>query len=127
MRTVSGRWSSSLRNALRWPRSADRTEQGFDILMSSERGLAAHRDVPADIRAKFSAAVKKVVDDPIPDQGEAALPALAPISAAKTGEKQLPKTCTELPEYVGQETLGDTMKTLTNMNQRATGLICWPV
>jgi tripartite-type tricarboxylate transporter receptor subunit TctC len=39
-------------------------EQGIDVLMSSERGLAARRDVPADIRTKFSAAVKKVVDDP---------------------------------------------------------------
>lgn len=39
-------------------------ELGFEIFMSSERGLAARRDVPADIRARFSIAVKKVVDDP---------------------------------------------------------------
>jgi tripartite-type tricarboxylate transporter receptor subunit TctC len=39
-------------------------EQGFEVFMSSERGLAARRDVPADIRTKFSDAVKKVVDSP---------------------------------------------------------------
>ncbi len=39
-------------------------ELGFEVFMSSERGLAAHRNIPADTRARFSAAVKKVVDDP---------------------------------------------------------------
>ncbi|MGE0714896.1 MAG: tripartite tricarboxylate transporter substrate binding protein [Alphaproteobacteria bacterium] len=38
-------------------------EEGFQVFMSSERGLAARREVPADILARFSAAVKKVVDD----------------------------------------------------------------
>lgn len=67
-------------------------EQGFDILMSSERGLAAHRDVPADIRAKFSAAVRIVMNDP---EFQAKAKQLALPLAYLSGddwEKQLPKS-----------------------------------
>lgn len=39
-------------------------EQGFDVTMTSERGIAAHRDVPDAITQKFSEAVKKVLDNP---------------------------------------------------------------
>jgi tripartite-type tricarboxylate transporter receptor subunit TctC len=39
-------------------------EQGFEVLMSSERGIAMSCDVPEEIRTKFSAAVKKALDDP---------------------------------------------------------------
>ncbi len=40
------------------------TEQGFDVLMSSERGLAARCDVPEDIRARLSDAVDKALANP---------------------------------------------------------------
>lgn len=39
-------------------------EQGFDVLMSSERGLAAHCDVPEDIRGKLAAAVDAALANP---------------------------------------------------------------
>lgn len=39
-------------------------EQGFDILMSSERGLATGCEVPAEVRAKISEAVAKSLDNP---------------------------------------------------------------
>ncbi|MBY5905452.1 tripartite tricarboxylate transporter substrate binding protein [Rhizobium leguminosarum] len=39
-------------------------EQGFEVLMSSERGIAMGCDVPEEIRTKFSAAVKKALDNP---------------------------------------------------------------
>lgn len=39
-------------------------EQGFDVIMSSERGLAARCDVPEDIRAKLSAAVDAALANP---------------------------------------------------------------
>lgn len=39
-------------------------EQGFDVEMTSERGIAAPRDVPEDITQKFSEAMKKVLDNP---------------------------------------------------------------
>jgi len=39
-------------------------EQGFDVFMSSERGLAMGCDVPQDIRTKFSNAVAKALDNP---------------------------------------------------------------
>lgn len=39
-------------------------EQGFDVIMSSERGLAAHCDVPEDIRAKLAAAVDAALANP---------------------------------------------------------------
>lgn len=39
-------------------------EQGFDVLISSERGIAMGCDVPEDIRTKFSDAVRKALDNP---------------------------------------------------------------
>jgi tripartite-type tricarboxylate transporter receptor subunit TctC len=39
-------------------------EQGFDIIMSSERGLAMGCEVPEEIRTKFSEAVAKALDNP---------------------------------------------------------------
>jgi tripartite-type tricarboxylate transporter receptor subunit TctC len=39
-------------------------ELGIEVFMSSERGLAARRDMPAEIRTKFADAVKKVVENP---------------------------------------------------------------
>jgi tripartite-type tricarboxylate transporter receptor subunit TctC len=66
-------------------------EQGFEVFMSSERGLATLRNVPADIRTKFSAAVKKVVDDPefITRAKQLSLP-LAYLSGEEW-EQQMPK------------------------------------
>ncbi|KGJ05457.1 Tripartite-type tricarboxylate transporter, receptor component TctC [Paracoccus halophilus] len=40
------------------------TEQGFEVLMSSERGLAARCDVPEEIRAKLAAAVDAALANP---------------------------------------------------------------
>lgn len=37
-------------------------EQGFDVEMTSERGIAAPRDVPDEITQKFSEAVKRVIE-----------------------------------------------------------------
>ena len=39
-------------------------EQGIEVVMSSERGLASRGDVPENIRTQFGAAVKRVIDDP---------------------------------------------------------------
>jgi tripartite-type tricarboxylate transporter receptor subunit TctC len=39
-------------------------EQGIDVEMTSERGIAAPRDVPDEITQKFSDAVKRVLDNP---------------------------------------------------------------
>lgn len=39
-------------------------ESGFDVEMTSERGVAAPRDVPDDITQKFSDAMKRVLDNP---------------------------------------------------------------
>ena len=39
-------------------------EQGFDIIMSSARGLAMGCEVPEEIRTKFSEAVAKALDNP---------------------------------------------------------------
>lgn len=39
-------------------------EQGFDVLMSSERGLAARCEVPEDIRVKLAAAVDAALANP---------------------------------------------------------------
>ncbi|WP_337269892.1 tripartite tricarboxylate transporter substrate binding protein [Oryzifoliimicrobium ureilyticus] len=39
-------------------------EQGFDVEMSSERGIAAPAGVPEEITKKFSEAMKRVVDSP---------------------------------------------------------------
>jgi len=39
-------------------------EQGYDVLQSSERGLATRCDVPEDIRAALSDAVNKALADP---------------------------------------------------------------
>jgi tripartite-type tricarboxylate transporter receptor subunit TctC len=39
-------------------------EQGFDVIMSSERGLATRCDVPEDIRAKLSDAVDAALANP---------------------------------------------------------------
>lgn len=39
-------------------------EQGFDVEMTSERGIAAPRNVPDAITQRFSEAVKKVLDNP---------------------------------------------------------------
>lgn len=38
--------------------------QGFNVEMTSERGIAAPRDVPDDITQKFSEAMKRVIDNP---------------------------------------------------------------
>jgi tripartite-type tricarboxylate transporter receptor subunit TctC len=66
-------------------------EQGFDVVMSSERGLASPCAVPADIRKKFSDAVKRVVDSPEfkEEAKKLALP-LAYLSG-DDWEKQMPK------------------------------------
>jgi tripartite-type tricarboxylate transporter receptor subunit TctC len=39
-------------------------ESGFNVEMTSERGIAAPREVPAEISDRFAAAVKKVLDNP---------------------------------------------------------------
>jgi tripartite-type tricarboxylate transporter receptor subunit TctC len=39
-------------------------EQGFDVIMSSERGLAAHCDVPEEIRERLSTAVDAALANP---------------------------------------------------------------
>ena len=39
-------------------------EQGYDVFMTSERGIAAPRQTPDDISAKFAEAVKATLDDP---------------------------------------------------------------
>lgn len=39
-------------------------DQGFDVIMSSERGLAARCDVPEETRARLSAAVDTALADP---------------------------------------------------------------
>lgn len=39
-------------------------EQGFDVEMTSERGIAAPAGVPDEITKKFSEAVKRVIDSP---------------------------------------------------------------
>ncbi|MCY1240391.1 hypothetical protein D9M72_532380 [compost metagenome] len=39
-------------------------EQGFEVLVSSERGIAMGCDVPEDIRVKFSDAIRKALDNP---------------------------------------------------------------
>lgn len=39
-------------------------ESGFNVEMTSERGIAAPRDVPADIADRFAAAVKATLDNP---------------------------------------------------------------
>ncbi|MGH6760950.1 MAG: tripartite tricarboxylate transporter substrate binding protein [Phyllobacterium sp.] len=39
-------------------------ESGFDVEMTSERGIAAPRDVPAEISDKMAAAVKATLDNP---------------------------------------------------------------
>lgn len=39
-------------------------ESGFDVEMTSERGVAAPRDVPDEITQKFSDALKRVLDNP---------------------------------------------------------------
>ncbi|WP_103332761.1 tripartite tricarboxylate transporter substrate binding protein [Pseudotabrizicola formosa] len=46
------------------PDLATAVEQGFDVIMSSERGMAARCDVPEEIRARLSAAVEKALADP---------------------------------------------------------------
>lgn len=39
-------------------------EAGFDVVMVTERGIAAQRDLPDDITQKLSNAIKKVVENP---------------------------------------------------------------
>ncbi|WP_262272634.1 tripartite tricarboxylate transporter substrate binding protein [Microvirga yunnanensis] len=39
-------------------------EQGYDVIVSSERGIAMNCDVPEAIRSKYSDAVKKALDNP---------------------------------------------------------------
>ncbi|MDS7594407.1 tripartite tricarboxylate transporter substrate binding protein [Agrobacterium tumefaciens] len=39
-------------------------EQGFDVEMTSERGIAAPREVPEEITQKFGEAMKRVLDNP---------------------------------------------------------------
>jgi tripartite-type tricarboxylate transporter receptor subunit TctC len=39
-------------------------EQGYDVLMSSQRGLAAPKGLPKDILDRFMQAVQKTIDDP---------------------------------------------------------------
>jgi tripartite-type tricarboxylate transporter receptor subunit TctC len=39
-------------------------EQGFDVFMTSERGIAAPREVPDEIATRFADAVKATLDDP---------------------------------------------------------------
>ncbi|GGB04569.1 hypothetical protein GCM10011491_35890 [Brucella endophytica] len=39
-------------------------ESGFNVEMTSERGIAARADVPAEISAKMAAAVKATIDNP---------------------------------------------------------------
>lgn len=66
-------------------------EAGIDVMMSSERGLAGRRDLPEDIKKKFSAAVKKVVDNPeFQDQAKKLSLPLAYLSG-EDWEKQMPK------------------------------------
>lgn len=40
------------------------TEEGFDVVMSSERGMMTRCDVPEEIRARLSASVEKALADP---------------------------------------------------------------
>lgn len=46
------------------PDLATAKEQGFDVIMSSERGIATRCDVPEDIRTKLSEAVDKAMANP---------------------------------------------------------------
>ena len=39
-------------------------EQGVDIVLGSERGMAIHADVPVEIRRRFEAAIKATLNDP---------------------------------------------------------------
>ena len=39
-------------------------EQGYDVIMSSERGLATRCEVPEEIRTKLAAAVDTALDSP---------------------------------------------------------------
>jgi tripartite-type tricarboxylate transporter receptor subunit TctC len=71
-----GEYSSSDQNALKAigqfaeersmlaPDLPTAKEQGFDVIQSSERGLATRCDVPEDIRAKLSDAVDQALADP---------------------------------------------------------------
>jgi tripartite-type tricarboxylate transporter receptor subunit TctC len=61
-------------------------EQGFDVLMSSERGLAARCDVPEDVRARLSAAVEAALANP--EFQEKAKQQMLPISYQSGAEWQ---------------------------------------
>lgn len=65
-------------------------EQGFDVEMTSERGIAAPRELPDEITKKFGDAMKKVLDNPEfqKQAKQLALP-LAYLSGADW-EKQMP-------------------------------------
>lgn len=39
-------------------------EQGIDIVLGSERGMAIHSEVPVEIRRRFEAAIKATLEDP---------------------------------------------------------------
>ena len=65
-------------------------EQGYDVEMTSERGIAAPRDLPDDITQKFSQAVKRVIEGPeFQEQAKKLSLPLAYLSGSDW-EKQMP-------------------------------------
>jgi tripartite-type tricarboxylate transporter receptor subunit TctC len=65
-------------------------EQGYDVEMTSERGIAAPRDLPDDITQKFSEAVKRVIEGPeFQEQAKKLSLPLAYLSGSDW-EKQMP-------------------------------------
>lgn len=71
-------------------------EQGFDVIMSSERGLAARCEVPAEIRASISAAVDAALANP--EFLEKAKQQALPLSY-KSGEEWTAEMPTRLARY----------------------------
>ena len=63
-RTAPRRRAPARRKAGPAPDLPTAKEQGYDVLMSSERGIAMGCDVPEAIRTKYSEAVKKALDNP---------------------------------------------------------------
>ncbi len=80
------------------------TEQGFDFTMSSLRGMAAPRGLPADVRAALVKAIAQAAADP--DFQAQALKVFAPLrylspaqfeAEIRAGDAQLRKMWSELP------------------------------
>lgn len=74
---------TATRNAL-LPDVPTLKEQGFDVEASSMRGLAAPRNLPADVRQKLVTAIAKAIDDP--EFKTKAAATYAPVRALSPGE-----------------------------------------